>query len=408
MPNRDPYFKRFFSLWAIIYVLIFIASSQFSPEIKFLQGFVIWFGKNIMHLPKLEKIQMTGSGDTTYDYVLLTVIFFLSALLAVAVSAMDYKRQSYRPLYLFTIVIARYYLAFSMLVYGFAKVFDGQFGPLSYYSLEQRLGEMSPMGVLWNFMETSRAYTFFGGLMEVIGGTLLLFRKTKTIGALFSMTVMINVAMMNFTYDVPVKIFSSHLVLLSFFILSFEWQKLYNFFILHKQEILDFNRFKIKKRWMYITLRSLKVLFIGLLLYQFFISPLINNVEQKLPLEGHYKTQLFILNNDTIPENINDTVRWNKMVIAYEGGINVVRQENTFSWYNSEVDTVKQIMTLKKNDDSVNVYASLHYDIQKDTVRLTGKVEDSPATMVFIRKLRKDYPLINRGFHWINEYPYNR
>lgn len=408
LEKQDSFYKKLLSLWVIVYVLLYMFTSQFSPDFSPGEKFVLWFGKNIVHLPDLKKITMTGSGDTTYDYVFILLLVYLSAILALVIAAVDNKRKNYRPLYLFTIVLARYYIAFTMLVYGFAKVFEGQFPALQYYSLEKKFGDMSPMGVLWTFMETSRAYTFFGGLMEVIGGVLLLFRRTKTFGALFSMTVMINVAILNFTYDVPVKLFSTHVVLLCVFILSFEWQKLYNFFILHKKEVLDYNRLRVKKKWMQITLRSVKILIIAYLAYSQFISPLLNQQKDTVPLEGAYTTRLFVLNTDTLPYAIHDSVRWNKMYIAYREGINVIRKENEFSWYNNKLDTAQKTMLLHTYNDTSAAYAQFRYTVQNDTLLLQGHIKGDSTTILFTRKTKKDYPLLNRGFHWINEYPYNR
>lgn len=406
--NKDPFYKKLLSLWVITYVLLFISTSQFSPSIQWMQKGVIWFGKKILHLSKLEKIMMTGSGDTTYDYVLVLVIFILSALIAIIIAIADRKRKNYQQLYLFTIVLARYYVAFTMLVYGFAKVFEGQFPALGYYSLEKKFGDMSPMGVLWTFMESSSAYTFFGGLMEIIGGLLLLFRRTKTFGALFSMIVMVNVAVLNYTYDVPVKIFSTHIVLLCLFILTYEWKKLYNFFILHKAEILNYNKLRVRKKWMLISLKAVKGLLIAYLLYTFFIQPMMNQSKEKIYLEGIYSTEMFVLNNDTLPLNPMDSVRWKKMYIAYKDGINVITKENTYSWYNSTIDSLQKSIVLRKNDDSVIVYAKFNYDLKKDTLFLNGTIRSDSVKIIFSRKTKKDYPLLNRGFHWVSEYPYNR
>jgi len=77
----------------------------------------------------------------------------------------------------------------------------------------EAIGDQSPMGLLWNFMGASAPYTIFGGLGELIGGLLLTNRRTALLGALISAAVMSQVVMLNFSYDVPVKIYSSELLL---------------------------------------------------------------------------------------------------------------------------------------------------------------------------------------------------
>lgn len=405
-PKKNSILTLFLSLWAIIYVFLFIVTSQFFPALPFIEKFVIWFGKTFLHLSHLEKIQNTGSGDTTYDYVFLFVNFISSVIITIAILIIDRKRKNYHQLFYIAIVIARYYVAFTMLTYGFAKIFNGQFPANGLFRLDQNVGSMSPMGILWTFMGASRAYTFFAGLMEAIGGVLLLFRKTKTFGSLFSMTVMINVAIMNFTYDVPVKIFSTHIVLLCVFILTYDWKKLYCFFILHTTTVLDYNKFTVRKKWALITLRVFKGLLIAVFFYSNISEMWPTLKDEKVPMEGLYTTQSFILDHDTIPSGrTNDTLRWDKMFIAYPGSISIVHPPKKYSWYKSTIDTINKTLRLQTHDSIP--YASFSYLSKKDTMQLTGEIEKKEAKILFIRKQAKDYPLVNRGFHWINEYPPN-
>ncbi|WP_143075893.1 DoxX family protein [Parafilimonas terrae] len=404
---HDSLLKKFFGLWAVVYVYAFMATSQFSIPIPFLEQFVVWFGKTFLHLEDLHKITNTGSGDTTYDFVLILVITILSLLITIIILFIDRKRASYRSLYLFTIVIARYYVAFTMITYGFAKLFDGQFPANGYSRLEEKVGDMSPMGMVWAFMGASRAYTFVSGLLEFTGGVLLLFRKTKTIGALFSMAVMLNVALLNYMYDVPVKIFSTHIVLLCIFILTFDWKLLYNFFIRHRTEKLYYNKLRAPKKWMQISLRVIKILFIVVMLNNnyYYLQRAFN--KQPLPMEGYYAVNTFILNHDTLPviANKKDTVGWSKMFIQYPGSVSVKLNSDTTIWKKVKVDTVKKTFNISNYDSTQ--YALLNYTMRNDTVAFNGTIKNDTATIIFIRKQKKDYSLSGRGFHWINEYPPN-
>lgn len=405
--TRDSLLKRFFSLWAVVYVYAFMFTSQFSFPIPFLEQFVVWFGKTFLHLKDLHKITNTGSGDTTYDFVLILVIVILSLLASIIILFIDRKRASYRPLYLFTIVIARYYVAFTMITYGFAKLFDGQFPANGYSRLEQKVGDMSPMGMVWAFMGASRAYTFVSGLLEFTGGVLLLFRKTKTIGALFSMAVMLNVALLNYMYDVPVKIFSTHIVLLCVFILTFDLKLLYNFFIRHRTEKLDYNKLRAPKQWMQVSLRVIKVLFIIIMLWNnsSYLQATLN--KKPVPMEGFYAVNTFVLNHDTLPviSNKKDTVGWSKMFVQYPGSVSIKMNSDTTLWKKIMIDTVKQTFTISNYDSTQ--YALLHYTMRNDTVTFNGIIKSDSTTIISVRKQKKDYSLTGRGFHWINEYPPN-
>ena len=90
------------------------------------------------------------------------------------------------------------------------------------------------MGLLWTFMGYSGVYSVFAGLGEVIGGVLLFFRRTRLLGALVVAMVMSHVVVLNFAYDVPVKVFSTHLLLIAVLIMTPDRKRLLNFFILNK------------------------------------------------------------------------------------------------------------------------------------------------------------------------------
>jgi hypothetical protein len=64
-------------------------------------------------------------------------------------------------------VLLRYSIALGLTSYAIAKILPLQFPPLNAFSLEQRLGQLPPMALLWSFMEYSRPYNFFGGAIEL-------------------------------------------------------------------------------------------------------------------------------------------------------------------------------------------------------------------------------------------------
>jgi hypothetical protein len=60
-------------------------------------------------------------------------------------SAVERKRPGYEKVYFWLTVYIRYYLAFTMMGYGFIKVFKTQFPFPSLGKLVQPVGELSPM-----------------------------------------------------------------------------------------------------------------------------------------------------------------------------------------------------------------------------------------------------------------------
>ncbi len=124
------------------------------------------------------------------------------------------------------------------------------------------------MGILWTFMGASTAYTKFCGLVEVSAGLLLLFRRTTTVGALVAAGAMLNVMLLNFCYDVPVKLYSAHILLMSLFLLIPNARALIRLFFLQQPANLEgvwVPRFE--RRWLRIAAAVLQVLVVASVLY---------------------------------------------------------------------------------------------------------------------------------------------
>lgn len=169
-----------------------------------------------------ELIRPRGSGDTTMSYLTILNYFTLSLLLATAWTFLLRKLPSRDGTVDLLRTFLRYVLASYMMSYGLAKFgFEGgQFGDIGEGQLNRTWGETSPMGAVWGFMSASRPYTIFAGLGELLAAVFLIWRRTALLGALFAVGVMTNVVMLNYCYDVPVKISSTHLVLMGLVIMA--------------------------------------------------------------------------------------------------------------------------------------------------------------------------------------------
>ena len=188
---------RFFGLYLALYIFPFPLESIFSQfdfvggaHEKLWSSVANWVSANVLGLRQQLVDTMTGSGDRTYDFVILFTKLVLALFGAIVWSILDRKRPQYRKALYWLIVWVRYYLAVVAIGYGMAKVIKTQFPFPSLARLLEPYGESSPMGLAWTFMGYSTAFNWFTGLGEVIGGFLLFFRRTTTIGALILITVM--------------------------------------------------------------------------------------------------------------------------------------------------------------------------------------------------------------------------
>ncbi len=231
-PARQPRAVRWFAIrFTIAYWLLYCLPGPFSQLIPWLgphlEAAHQWLDQNLVSSTARlafgiegELAPPNGSGDTTFNYISVLDGFVLAALVAVIWSFVGGRRFHHAVMLDLLRSYLGYVLALAMLGYGLAKVTMqyNQFPIVGDWQLQKTWGDCSPMNVVWAFMGSSRPYTIFSGLCEVLAALLLIWRRTRTLGALVAIGVMTNIVMINFCYDVPVKLYSSHLLLMAFLI----------------------------------------------------------------------------------------------------------------------------------------------------------------------------------------------
>lgn len=101
--------------------------------------------------------------------------------------------------------LLRMWLFAYLMVYGWSKLLLFQMGQLDYSAALFAFGEKSPMGLLWSFVAYAPVFQFLAGLVEVLAGALLIWRRTAWLGGLVGAGAMSAVFLLNLLYDVPVK-----------------------------------------------------------------------------------------------------------------------------------------------------------------------------------------------------------
>ncbi|ADY26159.1 hypothetical protein Deipr_1003 [Deinococcus proteolyticus MRP] len=172
-------------------------------------------------------LKPTGSGDTALDWALFGLLFLASLAAGTLWTALQKRSPAWQAPALSGLL--RFFLAAWLLNYGLIKFGFGQFGLLREEQLSTTYGESSPMGLLWRFMAASPGYQWLGGAAEVLPALLLLHRRTVTLGALLAAVTLTNIFALNLLYDVPVKLFSGHLLLAALVLAAAEWPRLWAF-----------------------------------------------------------------------------------------------------------------------------------------------------------------------------------
>ncbi len=376
-----------------------------------------WTGAHVLHLahPIQDLRGKTGSGDTTYDWVRLLCFAAIAALVTLlwTLATLRGKAREHRRLHEWLRIYVRYALGTILLSYGCSKVIKTQFPFPSQDRLLEPIGQASPMGLLWTFMGVSTPYTVFAGAMEVLGGVLLFFRRTTTLGALVTITVMTNVFMLNMCYDVPVKQYSLHLLLMAVFLLVPDLGRLANVLVLHRPTQPASLAPPWSARWARIGGLALCVLYLGYVLFSDIQGSLEMQSEAdpgkttKATIYGTFEVEEFVRNGQTVPPLLTAASRWRRVTSFYPQVLSVRWMDDTLHRFTSEYSPAKHSVALSQFDGKGEKGAFTYAYPDKDHVVLQGTLVKDALTVKLRRLDSSRFLLVSRGFHWVSEYPFN-
>ncbi|WBU88417.1 hypothetical protein [Cellulophaga omnivescoria] len=415
MVTKNKYLLRFLVLFIGLITIPF--PFNLIPNLEFVQKsffglyqkIVPWIGDKILNLEKPITIIQNSSGDKTYDYVLLLILSVIAIFGTVIWSILDRKNRDYEKLNYWFIAFTRCYLGYFMIYYSFFKIIPIQFGEIAFWRMLQPYGESSPMGLAWTFLGYSKGYNLFIGLSEFIGGILLFHRKTKLLGGLILIPVTVNIVAINFFYDVPVKLFSSELLLMAVIVVAPDLKRLFNLIVQNKPTNRRDLTTPIESRKLIKGINILKWTFLIFILYKTIdhTTQTYKTRQNKSELYGLYEVKLFTQNRDTIRPLLNDEKRWRYIFFEYPNTIQFSRMNKSRYGLNSKIDTVKNQIRMTEFKDSTKTY-NLNFKKTDSTLNIYGVFRKDTIYCETKRLDKKDFRLTSRGFNWINEYPYNR
>lgn len=370
-----------------------------------------WIGRHVLGISEPITVLPNGSGDTTWNYVQLFGMAMISLIVGSAWAFADRKRRDYAALHHWLLVLVRYALSWAMMMYGLIKVFQAQFPFPALATLTQTYGEASPMGLAWTFMGYSPGYNLFAGGAEVLAGVLLLSRRTTTLGALVAIGVTANIAAMNYCYDIPVKLFSSTLLLMEIYVLSDDIRRVADLFVFNRatapvERAPHFTR--RAARIARVALKGVFVLLLALIGVGAWSQAREYGPDGPRPaLYGLYEVDSFTLGGELRPPLTTDGQRWRQFIVEQYGFVVVRTMTGERTFYGLETDEAAHTLTLAPGGDEPELTLS-YEQADADSLVLRGQLGAAPAVMTLHRVDHTQFELVKRGFHWVNEYPHNR
>lgn len=371
---------------------------------------VIFFARHALGF-NLEMPPSSGSGDTTFAYVTVLFMLVLAGAATIVWSILDRKRENYATLLKWLMLYVRLELACTLVLYGAAKVIPSQFLTPGLGKMLQSYGDASPMGLLWTFMGASKTYTIFTGSAEMLAGMLLFVPRFITLGALISFAVFTNVWMLNMSYDVPVKINSFHDLVMSAFLLIPEIKGLMDFMIFRRaaQPVPQppmFTSSRLNRAalaiqivfGLYVTADSLWTSY-GLCRQYGDLAP-------RSPYYGIWTADEFTLNDKTLPPLLTDKDRWQQVIFERPETVALRAMDGKMSYFKVTADA--GTLSLQSYRDENNKGSLTVGQPTSTRMILSGTLHGQKIHATLTRLDENGFLLRSRGFHWINEYPFNR
>jgi uncharacterized membrane protein YphA (DoxX/SURF4 family) len=374
---------------------------------------VFWTAAHVFHVTQPLVYRGSGSGDKTFDWVLAFCLLVIAVVATCLWSALDRRRENYDTLYKWFRLLIRFALATELILYGMDKVIPLQMPFPNLTRLLEPFHNFSPMGVLWYSIGASPAYEMFAGCAEMLGGVLLIFPRTTTLGALVALTDMTQVFMLNMTYDVPVKLFSFHLLLMVVFLLAPECERLMDFFFRNRTAGPS------TQAELFRTRRANRIalaaqIFLGLWVIG-------NNVyggwdawhtyggaRPKSALYGIWDVAELSIDGQVRSPLLTDYARWHRAVFDFADSVAFQRMDDTFAGYGATINDKDKTIALTKSKDK-NWKANFTFQrVGENELILDGDMDSHKMRMRLQLVDLKKFVLVSRGFHWIQEYPFNR
>jgi hypothetical protein len=373
-----------------------------------------WVASHVFHVQQ-ALVFFSGSGDTTFEWVKAFCLLVIGVVATLVWSLLDRRRADYLRFHRWFHLFVRFALGATMVGYGMSKVIPLQMPAPQLTRLLEPFGNFSPMGVLWYSIGSSRPYEMFTGCAELAGGVLLFVPRLSTLGAMVCLADAVEIFMLNMTYDVPVKLFSFHLILMSLFLLAPHAKRLANVLVLNRTAAPA-----TVSQWS--SRRATRAALIAQLVFGAYLVAVsltgsiggwsrYGGGAPRSPLYGIWTVEEMRVDGQVRSPLVTDYGRWRRIVFQAPTAVSFQRMDDTFVTYRGAVDAERRSIMLNTFNGASAQSVAARFAFERtspDRLTLDGTMEGRQVRLQLRLFDEKNFLLLSRGFHWIQEYPFNR
>jgi uncharacterized membrane protein YphA (DoxX/SURF4 family) len=377
------------------------------------KAIVAWVAAQVFRIAHPLVMRETGSGDRQYDWILLAIMLFLAVVGTIVWSVLDRRRLSYPTLNKWFRLVARFALGATLLTYGAAKIIPLQMPFPGLQRLIEPYGNLSPMGVLWASIGAAPAYEIFAGCAEFLGGMLVFLPRTATLGAMICLADGVQVFMLNMTYDVPVKLLAFHLIPLSLFVIAPDAKRLANVLLFNRPAPVS------SEQPLFRSARNNRLALFAQIVAGIFLitANLYGSVSNystfgpghpHSPLYGIWSVENFTSDGIVHPPLLTDNARWRRLIFDQPNTMIIQAMDEVNRGFYANINMRAHGFELTRATDK-NWKADFNFtQLPGDIMLLEGNFDGHHIVARLNLVDRSKMNLVNRGFHWVQDSPYNR
>src|ERR1700723_3769512 len=216
--------------------------------------------------------------------------------------------------------------------------------------------------------------------------------------------------MLNMTYDGPVKLFSFHLLLMSLFLLAPDLPRLCRFFFLNRATENSAPGPLCRSQRANRVALALQVLF-GLWLLMGNAFGAWTNWD--IYGGGRPKSQLYgIWDVKKISGKGGSPVpgydQWRRAIFDFPMSLAVQQMAESFVFYGASINMTAKTLSVTSNGRLKSRGQFIFQRVGRGELTLVGDMDGQRMQLQLELLDSAKFPLVNRGFHWIQEYPLNR
>src|SRR5262245_58270810 len=373
-------------------------SLQELPPLKHL---VTWTAAHVWGISRPLVITGSGSGDKTFDWIAAFCLLVFAAIATAVWSVLDRRRETYVTAHKWFHVFLRFAAGSTMLVYGMTKAIPMQMPAPGLTRLLEPFGEFSPMGVLWASIGASSAYERCVGSAEIAAAVCLFIPQLSLVGALILLVDSVQIFILNMTYDVPVKLFSFHLILMALVLLAPDARRLLNVLVLNRPALPSPMPPLVRGRRARTIMTAAQIAFGVYLIAMNLVSArngwfVYGGGVPKPPLYGIWDVETMTVDGAERAPLVTDNERWRRIIIQNANVVVFQLMDNSLVYVPASTDLNARTIMLARSGDQ-KLKSQLEFDRRdSQSMSLAGDLNGHQIRVTLRLFDRTTMPLLNR------------